>query len=61
MERTLTIGRTTFMVRRKPRPVLQHSAGDRQKAFLASWMNIFVSTWAIKSGGKLPIAKENDQ
>ncbi len=61
MERTLTIGRTTFMVRRNPRPVLQLSAGEKKTRFLSAWMNIFASTWEMKSGGKLPLKKENDQ
>ncbi len=56
MSLQLTIGRTTFLVRREPVVTASRVAGSQEMktSFAAAWMQIFNGTWEAKAGACFP-------
>jgi len=60
----LTLGRTTFLVRREPaKPVAQSVVGQQPTpSFAKAWMQTFNGTWQAKAGACSPkqlLAEQN--
>lgn len=62
MERQMTIGRTTFLVRR---PSAAEPAADSKAAkasFIKAWMHVYCGVWEVKStAGKAPVVPSREQ
>ena len=52
----LTLGRTTFMIRREPakRTDLTETYSPDRNTFVQAWMQIFNGTWEAKAGACFP-------
>jgi len=49
----LTLGRTTFLVRREP-AIRPSSAQQATPSFTAAWIQVFNGTWQAKAGACFP-------